>query len=284
MKLYLVRRPGLGLSLIAAESDTHMVNIIDEVMDPSECSWEPYHGPVWINFSPIVRAESSDEGVLRLRFGNVHRDWPLTAHVGDGETAHEMAEAVFEQGLPRLAAACDDPESLDRKAIRAAVEAELAAHTKATEGRGMVWDKGRFVRTKDVYMRWDGRTFVAIPRRSANDFMAGKKSIPSDATGCVRIVSLDVSATRESDFAMLATALRLRTDAKGRITKPHQADAFVEEIRRKEPGAEQMRDRRNEGVHWPLTRRELELLRVAVELKYPHVMRLDTSSQDTKST
>lgn len=42
MKLYLVRRPDLGLSLIAAESDTHLVNILDEVMDPHLCTWQRY--------------------------------------------------------------------------------------------------------------------------------------------------------------------------------------------------------------------------------------------------
>ena len=280
MKLYLVRRPDLGLSLIAAESDTHLVNILDEVMDPHLCTWQRYRGPLWINFSSVIRADESDEGKLKVRIGNVDRDWPLTAHVGDGETAAEMAQAVFSQGLPRLATACDDPEALDRSAVREAAAAELAAHASAIEARGTIWNDGRFVRTKVVYMRWHGREFVSIASRTANAFMAGKQRLPPDSTGYVRLVSLDVAATRESDLALLTLALRLRTGSDGHITRPHRADAFVDEIRHKRSGASEMRDRRNESVHWTLTRRELDLLRIAVERKYPHVMHLDTSSQE----
>ncbi len=219
-----------------------------------------------------------------MRIGNVDRDWPLTAHVGDGETATEMAQAVFSQGLPRLATACDDPEALDRNAVREAAAAELAAHASAIESRGTMWHDGRFVRTKVGYMRWHGREFVSIASRTANAFMAGKQPLPPDSTGCVRLVSLDIAATRESDFALLTLALQLRTGSDGHITRPHRAHAFAEAIRHKRTGAREMRDRRNETVHWTLTRRELELLRVAVELKYPHVMRLDTSSQEKGRT
>lgn len=50
MPLYLVRWPLLSASLIQAENEDELIQHLDEVGDPSVCTWEQYDGPLWIDF------------------------------------------------------------------------------------------------------------------------------------------------------------------------------------------------------------------------------------------
>ncbi|MFY0540023.1 hypothetical protein [Nannocystis pusilla] len=50
MPLYLVRWAGLHASLVSAPNEEELLNILDQVDDPGGCSFEPYRGPVWIDF------------------------------------------------------------------------------------------------------------------------------------------------------------------------------------------------------------------------------------------
>ncbi len=51
MALWIVRWPGVGASLVAAESEEELELVLDEVADIDGCTWEPYDGPLWIDFT-----------------------------------------------------------------------------------------------------------------------------------------------------------------------------------------------------------------------------------------
>jgi hypothetical protein len=64
MPLYLVRWPALSASLILAEDEAELMNLLDEVGDPGGCTWEEYQGPLWVDFelpADVLVSHPSDE-------------------------------------------------------------------------------------------------------------------------------------------------------------------------------------------------------------------------------
>ena len=50
MLIYLVRWPDLSASLVQAESEEHLLDILDQVGNPDDCEWSIYEGPLFIDF------------------------------------------------------------------------------------------------------------------------------------------------------------------------------------------------------------------------------------------
>jgi len=50
MPLYLVRWPALSASLVQADNEDDLLDMLDQVADPGGCTFEVYSGPLWIDF------------------------------------------------------------------------------------------------------------------------------------------------------------------------------------------------------------------------------------------
>lgn len=139
MPLYIVRWPTFCVSLVKARDEDDLVNILDEVADPSGCRWAVYRGPLWIDLDlPLdVRwdetkkkrsspAEEAPEvtGVEDLQTGHV----PYSVSIGEGDTGADMRDAITTWAFPsiqRVFEEREDEEQPELAALRAAVKAEI---------------------------------------------------------------------------------------------------------------------------------------------------------------
>ena len=135
MPLYLVRWPGLEASIVRADDEDHLTDILDEVASPTEASWTEYDGALWIDVSPGLEArrEEGDGEMWTVRGAEKVADQPWLGAVmqdGDSETAAEMMAAIFEGAFPNLAKVIEEAEEekLDPKKVRAAAMRDLAEH------------------------------------------------------------------------------------------------------------------------------------------------------------
>ena len=135
MPLYLVRWPGLEASIVRADDEDHLTDILDEVASPTEASWTVYDGPLWIDVSPGLEARREEGDGEKWTVGGADKvaEQPWLGAVmqdGDSETAAEMMEAIFEGAFPNLAKVIEEAEEekLDPKKIRSAAMRDLAEH------------------------------------------------------------------------------------------------------------------------------------------------------------
>ena len=133
MPLYLVRWPRLEASLVFANDEDHLTDILDEVDTPTVATWSEYHGPLWIDFNVGIHAEEKGNGhawsVEEVQMAINDRFFDTELVPGEGETALEIMEAVFEDAFPQLAAviqATDD--EYDPEQVRAAALKDLETH------------------------------------------------------------------------------------------------------------------------------------------------------------
>jgi hypothetical protein len=105
MPLYLVRWPTLTTSLIRANSETQLADILDEVGDPGACTWSIYRGPLIIDFEVPVeytirgntpRRPCAEDVEVQPPKGHVE----LQVSEPDGcDTAWEMKEKIVRQAF-----------------------------------------------------------------------------------------------------------------------------------------------------------------------------------------
>src|SRR5207302_2974523 len=50
MSIHLVRWPDLSASLVQADGEEHLLDILDQVGNPDDCEWNIYEGPLFIDF------------------------------------------------------------------------------------------------------------------------------------------------------------------------------------------------------------------------------------------
>jgi hypothetical protein len=60
MPLYLVRWPTLVASIVRADNEDHLTDVLDEVASPGEAVWTEYDGPLWIDVSLGIEAAHED--------------------------------------------------------------------------------------------------------------------------------------------------------------------------------------------------------------------------------
>jgi hypothetical protein len=116
MGLYIVTWPDLSASLVSAKDETALFDTLDEVDDPSHCTWSPYDGPVWIDFDlprkpgPVAEDEdpSFDAQAIVDAHGDGERVGGIHACCGpDSETQGEMLESVATYAWPHLSEVLD---------------------------------------------------------------------------------------------------------------------------------------------------------------------------------
>lgn len=139
MPLYLVRWPTLVASIVRAQDEDHLTDILDEVASPSDAAWTEYRGPLWVDFAVAIKAEH-EGGEWRLEGVDDAAGLPLAgAHVEseDGDTSSEMFHAVLAKAFPHLYAllgdADPDDEPLDREEVRSAALMDLWLHRGSGE-------------------------------------------------------------------------------------------------------------------------------------------------------
>lgn len=141
MPIYLVRWPGTHASLIKAKNETQLLDIIDEVASPGDCTWSVFDGPLWIDFAlPVkVRIEAKHEGPLQadeVLLEEVDEDGcaggELAAEIPGCDTGAEMTAAILRRAFPHLAGVINSAASADAAPEGEDVRAAIAASRSST--------------------------------------------------------------------------------------------------------------------------------------------------------
>lgn len=145
MRVYLVRWPDLRASLVTAEDEDHLLDVLDEVADSEGATWSVYRGPLWFDLAvpasfridekvpnvPLRDDEIVVDDVRELSRGSFTVSVPMSA-----DTAVEMWESVLRKAFPHLHHAFwkleDEPTE---EQLRRAVRDELHALIKADWSR-----------------------------------------------------------------------------------------------------------------------------------------------------
>ena len=134
MPLYLVRWPRFEASIVRAESEGHLTDILDQVASPTEATWVEYDGPLWVDIQLGLHAEEKGDGTDWLVQGleeAAGEPWLGAKFASsESETEGEMLEAVFELAFPNLARVLEDAEEVgpNPEQVRDAALADLRSH------------------------------------------------------------------------------------------------------------------------------------------------------------
>lgn len=127
----MVRWPDLSVSIIQADDEDHLQQLLDHVADPRLAVWVEYDGPLWFEFAPNVGLKRNGDVKLRAKFSEEPAPSTVWRRGGaDGDVEYEMFESMLEQLFPHLNAAVADVCRRDlsgralEKVIRRAVEKE----------------------------------------------------------------------------------------------------------------------------------------------------------------
>jgi len=143
MPIYMVRWPGLSVSLIRARNEEELADIIDEVSDPGGCKWNVYKGPLWLDLSvpvkfiPQYRDDSRPLTMDEFDLHEVERlaaeGWRLDVCLEeDAETTWAMIDALTEWAFPNVSSLLqklrqtDDTEQIPAVELKAALKEDLA--------------------------------------------------------------------------------------------------------------------------------------------------------------
>ena len=154
MPLYLVRWPDLSASLVRADNEEHLLDILDQEANPEGSEWSEYDGPLAINFQLPAKWSITDERpgeptapsqVVIEDVGPMIRQHiveSLEVSLAGGDEGHDMGEAILEKAFPLLQAAaekfrssedaCEADFLLHEADLRKALHAELVRMLKAT--------------------------------------------------------------------------------------------------------------------------------------------------------
>jgi len=147
MLIYLVRWPDLSASLVRAENEERLLDILDQVGNPDDCEWSVYEGPLFIDFrlpvewsvkdgrrgTPVTPQQVVIENVARIADGSIVEAMQLC--LAEGHDGYETGAEVLRLAFPRLHAAIeasyggvespDFEEALPEGELRKALHAEL---------------------------------------------------------------------------------------------------------------------------------------------------------------
>ncbi|MFZ5895532.1 MAG: hypothetical protein ACOY0T_31030 [Myxococcota bacterium] len=282
MPLYVVRWPGLRASLISARDEADLMDQIDEVDSPGECTWRRYNGPLWLNFR--MRAEyrvvakcggrlRSDEIVIQ-HVADDFSDQPLVVSpLGDnsGEAALEMRDAVLRGAFPSVAKVLEDgEEGAEADETASAIVADIASHAEDVRFKSTTFGPGpglTLVRTDTWAFMFGKGAPTEISPLLFEDFCYGLAPIAPNRDGLVRVAEVRVYLERGRPVAAdVGKGLALRTDVDGWIHKAHKADAFDKDQDENSP-TRRFEARRNSAVLWSLSQKEIRQLRAAVNRK-----------------
>jgi hypothetical protein len=274
MPLYLVRWPSLTATLISARSEAELIDTIDEVGSPGACTWSVYRGPLMIDFKVPIEIEINEKMDGLTRASDV-RVRPLetddcefldVVEPDSCDAASEMREAILRQAFPVLGGVLydDDDGAPDDRLTRIAdaVAADIALHSEELQTVGITFGEGAELlpTRRFCFLRKSRGAFIQTAVRTATAFCCGDEPITPDKDGLVHLVHVDVAyRNRRPISAKVAIALRLRSDANGRIITPHRADAFPNSDDPTKPHGP-LHQRRNDAVSWSMSSSDIQAL------------------------
>jgi len=160
MSIYLVRWPDLSASLVRAENEEHLLDILDQEANPEGCEWSVYKGPLAINFRLSAEWSIRDErpgaavapeqvvvgDVGPMANGSVVESMEVS--LADGAAGADTGIEILKKAFPAVHAAiervlsteegADNPGALPESELRRALHAELARMLKASWRRAQV--------------------------------------------------------------------------------------------------------------------------------------------------
>src|SRR5260370_25236363 len=110
MPLYLVRWANLSAALVNARDEDQLVDILDEVVDPSGAKWQVYRGPLHIELELPLDLEVTGRGGRARTLADVNvTKCPeqlevdaVTFGAANSVTGSEMLDAVWKFAFPNL--------------------------------------------------------------------------------------------------------------------------------------------------------------------------------------
>ena len=110
MPLYLVRWANLSAALVNARDEDQLVDILDEVGDPSGAKWQVYRGPLHIELELPLDVEVTGRGGRARTLADVNvTNCPeqlevdaVTFGAANSDTGSEMLDAIWKFAFPNL--------------------------------------------------------------------------------------------------------------------------------------------------------------------------------------
>ncbi len=269
------------MSLVRAQSENDLMDLIDASGSPNDCTWKMYNGPVWLDFDlPGVELRKDHDGPLELNdchFTSQKEALPTIEPIigEEDEPYQEMREELVKWAFPNLWKTIDkiledsmgavDSLSLasnaQREEVSRAIARDEVRHADRLMEKNLTFDRGGgLARTTQWYLQRTPSGFSRVRASKVERFCFGRARLGPDSDGYVRIALLQShwSVENGNRVVRLASAIRLRTNGDGIIDPVHRADAFVH-------GGEsavlqQFNQRRNAGVQWRLDEEEWQEL------------------------
>ncbi len=139
MPLYLVRWPTLVASIVRADDEDHLTDILDEVASPGDAVWTEYHGPLWVDVPLGIEARFEDDD-WTLEGVEAAAKEPLLGAKLDREgsdTSSEMFDAILGMAFPHLfeliEGQVEDEDELKSEDVRHAAMLDLWLHRGSGE-------------------------------------------------------------------------------------------------------------------------------------------------------
>ncbi len=104
MPLYLVRWPTLVASIVRADDEDHLTDILDEVASPGDAVWTEYDGPLWVDLPLGIQAEFEGDD-WKLTGVESAAKKPLlgaTIETEACDTSSEMFHTILAMAFPHL--------------------------------------------------------------------------------------------------------------------------------------------------------------------------------------
>jgi len=122
MPLYLVRWPTLTASLVRADDEDELLDILDQDDDPGGCTWEVYSGPLWIDFD------------LPFKIGERQAEHSTPTDPSDFtiEPTSDFSGELGPDMVHVTTPLCDEVDDMKREVLRSAFP-QLAEHIEAHE-------------------------------------------------------------------------------------------------------------------------------------------------------
>lgn len=198
MPLYIVRWPNLSATLIRADDEDHLQELLDEIGDPGAAIWEKYNGPVWIEFEPKRRESEPGKFVIAT---------DLNARTGPGDilppgeamtdTCTEMYWTILKRLFPHLHVALQETAGSDLTDEQA--RQILTEALSREEWHGAAYhERAKSYADSDSIMGSAGLT--VLPRNIEDAILAGLETAEEEG----RDISEEISAIgvqRQSDLA-----------------------------------------------------------------------------------
>ena len=101
MPIYLVRWPGSSLSIIRTQNKTELMDIIDEVGDPTQCRIKEYHGPLFVSLNLKLDYKMGRDGEILLQdVSHCLKSPELELAEDYGDTIYDMKDEILRFAFP----------------------------------------------------------------------------------------------------------------------------------------------------------------------------------------